>query len=239
MAFWTTQRIPLLVRDPKRTLLKLLLLAILLVPILSDFLEIPEASVDFFLQHRGVVAPIGLLTGEEAGIPLPVPGDAIIAYTGYQASKGAISYVLAFVALLAAVLVGSSILYLVAARWGQSIVLSLGKLVHFNEQRLITVEQRFKMYGPWYIIVGRHIPGMRIPITIFAGTSKVPYAVFLASTFVSVMIWIAIFLALGSHLGTKTVRLLTSVHWQRVLIPIVVVAAAIVAVRLARRRRRA
>jgi membrane protein DedA with SNARE-associated domain len=79
----------------------------------------------------------------------------------------------AFVLLLLAVLVGSSTLYALSARYGQRIVLHFGNYLHVDAHKLLTVEEKFQQDGPWVIILGRHIPGFRIPITIFAGMSGI------------------------------------------------------------------
>jgi membrane protein DedA with SNARE-associated domain len=176
------------------------------------------------LHQQAYLALILLLTAEEAGIPLPVPGDVVIAYIGYQVSKGVLSYAAAFLLLLLAILVGSSILYALSSRYGQRIVLQFGKYLHVDAQKLLTVEEKFKRYGPWVIILGRHIPGFRIPITIFAGMSGIRYRTFLLSTFISVIFWIAIYLAIGKSLGAKTLSLLHAHYgyYLFVLVPIVI-----------------
>jgi membrane protein DedA with SNARE-associated domain len=177
------------------------------------------------LHQHAYLALVLLLTAEEAGIPLPLPGDFVIAYLGYQVSKGVLPYAVAFLLPLLAILVGSSILYALSSRYGQRIVLKFGKYIHVDEKKLLTVEKKFKRYGPWVIILGRHIPGFRIPITIFAGMSSVSYRTFLLSTFISVVFWIVIYLTIGKSLGAKTVSLLHA-HYGYYLflaVPIVIV----------------
>jgi membrane protein DedA with SNARE-associated domain len=119
--------------------------------------------------------------------------------------------------------VGSSILYALSSRYGQRIVLQFGKYLHVDAQKLLTVEEKFKRYGPWVIILGRHIPGFRIPITIFAGMSSIPYRTFLLSTCISVILWIALYLAIGKSLGAKTLSLLHAHHgYYLFVVPIVI-----------------
>ncbi len=161
-----------------------------------------------FLHYQVLLGPLFLLMIEEAGIPLPVPGDIVIAYTGYQVSRGTISYPTAFISLVIAVLMGSSILYFISRRWGPFIVTSIGKYIHLDQKKLDAVEQKFQKYGLWVIIFGRHIPGFRIPITVFSGISKVSYKTFIASTFISIIFWIPLYLDIGRRLGPKTAILL-------------------------------
>ncbi len=156
-----------------------------------------------FIVHNGIYAPSLLLLIEESGIPLPIPGDVYVAYTGYLISKHTITFQFGFISLLTAVLIGASILYYLSSHYGQVIVLRFGKYLHLNEKRLLTVEGWFKKYGFWVIIFGRHIPGFRVPITFFAGISGVPYPVFIASTFVSVIFWILFYISVGEKLGNN------------------------------------
>lgn len=161
-----------------------------------------------FITHNGILAPILLLVLEESGIPLPIPGDVYIAYTGYLVSKGSIPYLSAFIILLLSVLVGASILYYLSSRYGQLIVLKFGRYIHLNERKLFTVEKKFRKYGIWVIIFGRHVPGFRVPITVFSGMSGISYKTFILGTFISVIFWIAFYLSVGQQLGTKILNLL-------------------------------
>ena len=197
-------------------------------------LNIPEDSVVFLLHHQVFLAPLLLLTLEESGIPLPVPGDIIITFVGYQVSKGVVSYLAAFLTILTAVLVGSSLLYYLASRYGQALILKISKFIDLDEKRLSTVEQKFRKYGPLVIIFGRHIPGFRIPITIFAGVSNISYLTFISSTFISVIFWIVFYLSLGGKLGRKTVILLHAHHGYTlfIIIPAIIILLAYLFLRI-------
>jgi membrane protein DedA with SNARE-associated domain len=184
-----------------------------------DFLDLPQDLIGFFLHNQGLIAPSLLLTLEESGVPLPVPGDVLVAYRGYQISQKLLSYQVAFISVLLPVLLGSSILYFLSYNFGEKLVLRIGKYLHFDEKKLVRVERYFKKYGILVIIIGRHIPGFRIPITIFSGISKISYPTFILSTFVSVVFWIAFYLSVGEKLGRKTIKLLhSSGHYFYLLI---------------------
>lgn len=172
------------------------------------FFDRIEDWVALFIKQQAYLAPILLLTLEESGIPLPVPGDLIIIYTGYEIAKGIIPYVIAFIIILIAVLLGSSILYFLSAKYGESVILQFGKYIDLDKKKLSIVQEKFKKYGPIVIILGRHIPGFRIPITVFSGMSGVSYRTFIVSTFISVVFWIGINLSIGQKLGPKAAQLL-------------------------------
>lgn len=228
---------PLWKRRRARVAVIAVLLLVILLPLLAELLEVPDVLSVSMLRRSGIAAPFILLAGEEAGVPLPIPGDILIAYVGYRASTGVVSFPVAFGALLAAVLVGSSFLYYVSSRWGVMLVERLGRYLHVSEERLASAERRFQAHGAWFIIIGRHIPGLRIPITIFCGVSGVRYPLFLASTVVSVVFWIAFWLIVGTRLGRKTVHLLQGARWYTVLIPLGIVLGAVLVVRIVTRVR--
>ncbi len=171
-----------------------------------------EDYIVSFLGHQIYLAPVILLIVEESGIPIPVPGDIIIAFIGYEVSRGLIPYFVAFIMILCSVLIGASILYFLSTRYGERIIDKFGNSIHLDRDKLHSVEGKFKKYGPLVIIFGRHVPGFRIPITVFSGISKVTYKTFILSTFISVIFWIAFYLEVGRQLGPRTVNLLKAHH---------------------------
>lgn len=159
--------------------------------------------VQHFLSSRVVLLPLLLLLAEEAGVPLPVPGDAIIAYTGYRLSvvHGSAGFWEAFLTAQLAVFAGSSLLFFLSRHWGQVIVDKIGAFIFLQEKHIRHAERMFAKYGVFAIIVGRHIPGLRVPITFFAATSGVKYLTFIISTLISTSVWIGLYLTVGKDLG--------------------------------------
>ncbi len=160
-------------------------------------------AVQQFVAAKAALAPLLLLFVEESGVPLPVPGDVIIAYTGYRLATHPNSPALweAFVAAQVSALAGATILFFVSRRWGQKVILRLGKFVFLREDHITRAERLFARYNILAIIIGRHIPGFRIPITVIAATSGVRYLTFIISTFVSTSAWILFYLLIGKRAG--------------------------------------
>ncbi len=159
-------------------------------------------GIQLFVHHHAVLAPLLFLLVEESGIPLPVPGDAIIAYVGYGLSKtDTVALWEALIVALAAVLLGATVLFYLARRHGQTVIRWLARFVFLKQSHLDNAEHLFARYGVWAIIFGRHIPGMRIPITILAASSGVRYRTFILSTFVSTVAWIFFYLKVGYRFG--------------------------------------
>lgn len=155
------------------------------------------------IAERLVLAPLLLLFVEEAGVPIIVPGDAIIAYTGYRLSltHGVAGFWEAFVIAQLAVIGGATILFFLARRWGQYLLYKLSAFVFLKPSHLQHAERLFAKYGVLAIIFGRHIPGLRIPVTFFAATSGVRYLTFILSTILSTSLWIVFYLTVGKGLG--------------------------------------
>jgi len=162
-------------------------------------------AIQHLLAGKLVLAPLLLLFVEEAGIPIIVPGDVVIAYTGYRVAttNGVTTQWEAFVMAQLAVLSGASILFLLSRVWGQKLLRRLGAFVFLKERHLERAERLFARYGVLGIIFGRHIPGLRIPVTFFAATSGIRYRTFLASTFISTSIWVFVCLSIGRRLGVN------------------------------------
>lgn len=156
----------------------------------------------FIFQHQtgGLFMVIFL---EELGVPLPAPGDAAIAYGGYLTTTGAIPYPLAYLAVVCGAVIGSACNLTISRRYGRPFIQRYGKYVGLTEDKLARAEHMFKRWGPWAIIIGRHIPGMRIVLSALSGILDVPYKVFIPCVLVSATIWAGIFLELGRRLGPR------------------------------------
>jgi membrane protein DedA with SNARE-associated domain len=157
-----------------------------------------------FIAHEVVahkaIAIFTVIALEEIGVPLPLPGDVFIAFAGHLVARHRIGIVQAFLSIVVGSMVGASVLYYLARRFGQPFVQKYGPYMHIKPKRLEMVERWFVRYGPLVIIVGRQIPGMRMVISVFAGVFGVSYPVFLASVAAAAAIWAGMFLAIGYHL---------------------------------------
>ena len=161
-----------------------------------------HAVRELVMQHQstGLFLVIFL---EELGVPLPAPGDVAIMYGGYLTTTGAIPYPLAYLAVVSGAVLGSACNLTISRRYGRPFIQRFGKYIGVTEEKLARAERIFKRWGPWAIILGRHIPGMRIVLSALSGILDVPYRVFIPCVFVSALIWAAIFLEIGRHVGPR------------------------------------
>lgn len=156
----------------------------------------------FSTRHFGPGGALGLLYIEESGIPLPVPGDVYVAYLGRVAGGNTLGWLAAWLGIIAFVVAGSTNLYLISRRWGPRLLEGrLAVALHLEPERVEAAERWFTRWGAVTIIFGRHVPGLRVPITVFAGASRVSYPKFAASVAVSTSAWAALWLWLGGRFG--------------------------------------
>jgi membrane protein DedA with SNARE-associated domain len=185
------------------------------------------------LNRYGAAASFVLLYIEESGIPLPVPGDVYVAYLGKLNAPSHPHLVLAWLGIIAVVIGGSTNLYLISRRWGPGLLRHryVSEVLGVDEARLEIVRRWAARWGALAIIFGRHVPGFRIPVTVLAATTGVPYGIFVPSVAISTAVWAGIGLWLGATFGQSLGNLLARYPWIYLVglgLVIVVVAAALV-----------
>ncbi|MDP3888581.1 MAG: DedA family protein [bacterium] len=160
-------------------------------------------NLSFILHKLGAWGLFFIIFVEEAGIPLPVPGDFLIIAEGRNSLHGGLGFWRVFFLVVAGTVIGSSLLYLVARTLGRVLILKLGKFLHFDEKKLIQAETNFRKHGGLMIVLGRLFPGFRTLTSVVAGIFKVPYLVFLAYTVLAASIWVTAYFFIGRLLGRQ------------------------------------
>ncbi|HVB77161.1 MAG TPA: DedA family protein [Candidatus Nitrosotalea sp.] len=217
-------------------------LGLVLVLLVFAYLEgdLPEEFIDarglglYLLRRFGAPGGVALLYVEESGVPLPIPGDVYVIYLGRHFAGQGGHLFLAWLAVIAVVVAGASNLYLISRRFGSRLLEHrLAAPLHLDQHRLAEAERWLKRWGPLTIIVGRHIPGLRIPITVVSGTLGVPYRQFAPAVAVSTAIWAGVWMFFGARFAPQLLRFLHSnrgFHLALVLVLVVAIAAAVVLV---------
>lgn len=143
---------------------------------------------------------------EEAGIPLPIPGDIFI---GASSALPSSNYFLIVATVMLATLVGSTILFTIAKKFGHKFLVKYGKIIKFTPSKIQMVEKWFGKYGAYTIIIGRLIPGLRTITPFAAGLFDLPYRKFWPATAVAAFIWANIYYVIGKFFGEVIQKLLT------------------------------
>ena len=192
-------------------------LVVVAILILLAFLygDLPEFVHGFnrvmreFLRRNAFLPGFAALYVEESGIPLPAPGDVFVMYVGVHVPHHLGAWILAWLGLILAVVLGATNLFLLSRKYGRRLAeSSYAEYAHLSHDRLVRAEKWFGRYGVLAIIFGRHIPGFRIPITVAAGVFNVPYRVFAPSVAVSTAIWAGVVLIIGVNFGPRLGTLL-------------------------------
>lgn len=161
-----------------------------------------------FVHGAGPLPALGLLYIEESGIPLFMPGDVFVLYSGSRVPHSVYWMLAIWLGLIICVTLGATNLYLISRRWGRRLVEGgVGSVLHITPARLAKAERWFARWGVMALIVGRHIPGFRVPLTVAAGVSRFSYAAFAASVAVSTAIWAGVLLMTGFFIGGPAGRL--------------------------------
>ncbi len=166
------------------------------------FADLRDTLMAFLeLHHYKAVA---LLIGiEEAGVPLPLPGDLVIVIMGVQVSIGKASPIPVVIVTAASATAGASVLYWISRHLGTRIVEKYGRILHLTPERQQWVERMFARHGAAVIIVGRLIPGLRVAVAVAAGVAKVQFSKFVTYTAISATIWGTIYMLIGWAIGDR------------------------------------
>src|SRR3954467_15719344 len=105
-------------------------------------------SLQGFVTEHGALAGFVLILIEEAGVPVPVPGDFLMLALGAHAREGRVPLWQALLVLEIATLLGATLLYFVAARGGRGLVYRYGRYMHLTPERLDRAERWLATRGP-------------------------------------------------------------------------------------------
>jgi len=181
-----------------------------------------------FIHTFGGAAAFVLLYVEESGVPMVIPGDFVVMWVGHHAPQNLVAWTGVWLGLTAAVVLGSTNLYLVSRKWGSTLVdRRLGRILHLTPDRMARADSWFTQWGAWALIFGRHVFGLRVPLTVAAGIFKLPYPTFALSVAVSSAAWIAMFLFLGVTLGGHVAHFVRAYRQAAMPLGVAVLALAI------------
>ncbi len=143
---------------------------------------------------------------EEIGVPLPIPGDALLLYLGIQSNQGEANFWLVLLVTCLGTLIATTILFLFARAVGRPFLFRHEKylrFIHITAQDIDALEYYMSQHGTWVLIIARVTPGLRILGTVAAGLLDVSYRKFIAATLSGTVIWTLLYFGIGSYLGER------------------------------------
>jgi membrane-associated protein len=165
-----------------------------------------------FLDQHGLVAAFVFLLIEEAGVPVPVPGDFLMLILGVRARQGDVSLWEAIAVMEAATVMGSTFLYAAARLAGRGLVYRYGRFVRLSPDRLDRAEHWLKEHGTRAVFLGRLVPGLRIVTAVACGVFSVPVWVFVPAMALGALLYIGVYTLLGYVLGPPVLVTLEGLH---------------------------
>src|SRR3977135_4291281 len=148
------------------------------------------------------------LSVRTAGIPLPAPGDLVIAFYGYRARDDPLAIVRVILTCAAASTTGTLLPYFIARRWGLPVAHRFAGWIDIDTRRVDQWIERVHRYGFRARVVGLFIPGLRVPLSLIAGTATVPVWRFSAGVFVAASIYWTGWVLLGVFIGPRVDELI-------------------------------
>jgi membrane protein DedA with SNARE-associated domain len=170
------------------------------------------AAFQIFLDQYGLVAAFAVLLIEEAGVPVPIPGDFLMLLLGVQARQGLVNFWVAVAAMELATVMGAAFLYYLARVAGRTAVYRYGRFVRLTPERLDRAEKWIAGKGFTAVFLGRLVPGLRIVTAVACGVFRVPARVFMPAMALGALFYILVYTALGYFVGPSVLSLLEHVH---------------------------
>lgn len=169
-----------------------------------------ESPAEFLARwHYGGLFLVILV--EEAGVPLPLPGDLFIAAMGFLAHRGAAAFAPTAGVVTVATVLGATALYLVSRHLGRPLLVKVARRFGFTEAREQRLEASLTRHGAAAVVFLRLVPGLRIVMTVVAGVLRLAHPTFVLGTFLAGLLWAAIYFWLGFALGAGYERLASAV----------------------------
>lgn len=145
----------------------------------------------------------GLAVALENVFP-PLPSEVILPLTGFAASRGELSLGGAIGWTTAGSLAGALLLYGLGRAWGRDRLRAAWERLPLTDLRdLDRTEAWFERHGRKAVFYGRMLPVFRSLVSVPAGVTRMPMAVFVALTLAGSLVWNTALVLAGYALGEQ------------------------------------
>jgi membrane protein DedA with SNARE-associated domain len=159
-------------------------------------------DLETFLDLYGLAAIFGIMLVKSAGVPIPIPADALMLATSARAAQGKLLVSQAFIVLLIALVVGGVIQYALVRGPGRSILNRYGRYVGLTPERIEAASKRLQKGG--FVAIGLAIltPGVRSVAVTACGLAGIPLRQFVAGLALGSAFFLSLHFFLGYAIGT-------------------------------------
>lgn len=184
---------------------------------------------DLVVNH-GLTGVFLLMAAESCGVPFP--SEVIMPVAGAVAAGALVGgshlgLVPAILAGAAGNLLGSLVAWLLAARFGEPILLGPGRYLGISRSHIELADRFFARRGLVAVLVGRVLPVIRTYISFPAGLARVPIVPFAVLTFVGALPWCAALGIAGYEVGANYDRISGPIGKVAIALAVLVVVAVI------------
>ncbi|PGS49572.1 DedA family protein [Bacillus sp. AFS041924] len=157
--------------------------------------------LNVIINHYGYVGIILALTGGIIGLPLP--DEILLTYIGFNVFQGRLSYFPSIVCAIIGIICGISISYLLGHLFGLPLLNKYGPKVFITEKKIEITKSLFSKFGPYILIIGFFIPGVRHLTAYFAAINHYSFKKFATFAFVGAILWGFTFITIGKIFGDE------------------------------------
>ncbi|MGE8035284.1 hypothetical protein B1B04_21935 [Lysinibacillus sp. KCTC 33748] len=155
--------------------------------------------ISSFISQYGYLAIFLILSLGIIG--LPIPDEILMTFVGFLCHEGHLNFLLSIILSFLGTSTGMVFSYAIGSKLGTPLIIKYGKWFGLNNRRFTKVERWFHRFGPWTIIIGYFVPGIRHVTSYMSGITQMKFSTFLAFACFGAMVWVIIFISIGYFLG--------------------------------------
>lgn len=164
-----------------------------------------EQIVQNVVEWIELVPPVGIyliffaIAYLENIIP-PMPGDVIVAFGGYLAAEGTVSFTLLFAVTVIASVIGFMNMYWFGHKWGAQIENNRDShfILRFIDYKYFDNGKKWMFkWGQWVVVGNRFLAGTRSVIALTSGMSGLNISLTVLNSFISSVLWNAVLIGAG------------------------------------------
>jgi membrane protein DedA with SNARE-associated domain len=189
--------------------------------------DLQESLMEDFIQSWGYLGVfVGILA---TGLGFPMPEELPIILGGVLTTHDEVRWYFMLPVCIVGVIIGDSFLYLIGRFWGTKLV-----EMPFIRNRLLTpdrlkeISANFKKHGVKILLFARLTPGIRAPIFLTAGISKLPITYFLVADGIYAIPGVSILFFLGYWFTDAIIDLVKDAAPLKPILVLVALAAIII-----------
>ncbi len=159
--------------------------------------------LNHLIEHFGYLGITLALIGGIIG--LPIPDEFILTYVGYTIFAGKLAYLPSLLCAFIGASSGITLSFILGIKLGIPFLHKFGPKLHITEVRIDRTRKLFNKFGPFLLIIGFFIPGVRHITAYLAGINNYSYKKFALFAYSGAVIWCFAFITLGRALGDNWV----------------------------------